>query len=141
MGTNIDANNSKHKPKLLSTLPIPTSTTDNYWFKALFGPHQSSLRKGTLNLLQAMSFSKNPTITEGSLLIDSRSQTCAHSGSQKQDKGLLGPSCCPRSRRGRLIVWRALKLWGFCPSRRMHDWFALGTGDLWNPESGFPCVG
>lgn len=47
-GTNIDASNSKHnQPELLSTLPTPTSTTDNYWFKALFGPHQRSLRKGT----------------------------------------------------------------------------------------------
>lgn len=23
----------------------------------------------------------------------------------------------------------------------IHDWFGLGMGNFWNPESGFPCAG
>lgn len=58
----------------------------------------------------------------------------------KAGQGTPGSFLLPRSKRGRLIVWRASELWGSVPQGEMHDWFALGTGDCGTLSLDFPVL-
>lgn len=88
----------KAQTKLLSTLPTPTSTTDNYCSKALFGPHQNS----SCHFLRTL---QSPS---GFSFVAKARHVPTQAARSRTGDSWVHPAALRSRGRGGLIVWRAL---------------------------------
>lgn len=134
-GTKHGCQDYKAQTYTLHPFPIPTSTT-NILDLRLFLDHIKAtegrgpeLPTGCVTSLRTAESPSGPSLLASST---GAGQNCCSKKGRRRKVDCMGHASFSRGLHSKRLI---LPLKG-----EVHDWFGLGMGNFWNPESGFPCA-